>query len=124
MSNHQIIYHRQNREQEVHLKNYHQPPFPTSEETSGSRDQPKYDNPESEHEPNGKPGRPPNTQPSHNILKKDKPKETPKAKAAARVTYDTETIHNDDPEFWKEQNLGLIKDQLGKRNFKKEKRKP
>ena len=46
----------------------------------------------------------------------NKPK--PKAKAKANPKHDTETINNDDPEFWKEQNLGLIKDQLGKRNFK------
>ena len=35
------------------------------EKTSGSRDQPKYGNPESEHEPKGKPGRPSNAQPTN-----------------------------------------------------------
>ena len=38
------------------------PPFPTGEKASGNQDQPTYDNPESEHEPKGKPGRPRNTQ--------------------------------------------------------------
>ena len=47
------------------------PPFPTGETASGSQDKPKYDNPGSKHEPKGNPGRPSNTQPSHNIVKKD-----------------------------------------------------
>ena len=38
------------------------PPFPTGEPSSGSQDKPKYDKPESEHEPKGKQGRPSNTQ--------------------------------------------------------------
>ena len=38
------------------------PPFPTGEQASGSQDQPKHENPESEHPSKGKAGRPPNTQ--------------------------------------------------------------
>ena len=38
------------------------PPFPTGEQASGSQDQPKHDNPESEHPSKGKQGRPSNTQ--------------------------------------------------------------
>ena len=53
------------------------PPFPTGEPASGNHDKPKYDNPESEHEPKGKPGRPSNTQSSHNKVRKDIFKETP-----------------------------------------------
>ena len=45
-------------------------------------------------------------------------KTKPKATTKANPKHDTETVSNDDPDFWKEQNLGLIKDQLGKRNFK------
>ena len=44
---------------------------------------------------------------------------TPKAKAKANPKHDIETTNNDDPEFWKKQNLGLTKSQLGKRDFKK-----
>ena len=51
---------------------------------------PKNGNPESEHEPKGKQCRPPNTQPSHNIVKKDKFKETPKAKAKPNPKHDTD----------------------------------
>ena len=59
MSDHQIIDQRQNREQEVHVNKLSPiPPFPTSE-PSGSRD-----NPESEHEPKGNPGRPSNKPPT------------------------------------------------------------
>ena len=39
------------------------PPMPTGERASGSQDQPKYDNPETEHEPKGPRGRPSNTKP-------------------------------------------------------------
>ena len=38
------------------------PPFPTGEKASGSQDKPKNNNPESEHERKGKPGRPRNNQ--------------------------------------------------------------
>ena len=38
------------------------PPFPTGEKASGSQDKPKNNNPESEHEPKGNPGRPRNNQ--------------------------------------------------------------
>ena len=38
------------------------PPFPTGEPASGSQDQPKHDNPETEHESKGPAGRPSNTQ--------------------------------------------------------------
>ena len=38
------------------------PPFPTGEKASGSQDKPKSNNPESEHESKGKPGRPRNNQ--------------------------------------------------------------
>ena len=38
------------------------PPFPTGEKASGNQDKSKYGNPESTHEPTGKPGRPSNTQ--------------------------------------------------------------
>ena len=47
------------------------PPYPDGgEKASGNQDKPKYDNPESEHEPKGKQGRPSNTQPSHDRVKK------------------------------------------------------
>ena len=56
------------------------PIFPNGgQKASGSRDQPKYDNPESEYEPKGKPGRPPNTQPTNQVppVKKKQPPNTP-----------------------------------------------
>ena len=56
------------------------PIFPDGRKTSCSRDQPKYDNPESEHEPKGKPGRPSNTQPTNQVppvKKKQQPPNTP-----------------------------------------------
>ena len=81
---------------------------------------PKNENPESEHEPKGKQCRPPNTQPSHNIVKKTNSKKHQKQKQNQTQNM-TLTINNNDPEFWKEQNLGIIKDQLGKHNFKKHK---
>ena len=92
-------------------------PFPTGDQASGSQD-----NPEPEHGPKGKQGRPSNKPPKE----KEPPVKTdtntkPKAKAKANPKHDTETVNNDDPEFWKEQNHGLIKYQLGRRNFKKTK---
>ena len=116
------------------------PPFP-GEEASGSKD-----NPESQHEPKGPRGRPSNTKEPKEPKTKNKSEQKPakepdikvdaktkkteakaKAKAASvrqepsttkRPRHDTETINNVDPKFWEDQTLGLIKDQLGKRNFK------
>ena len=42
------------------------PPFPTGEQAPGSQDQPKHDNPESDHEAKGKRGRQNNIQPNPN----------------------------------------------------------
>ena len=80
------------------------------EKAPGNQDKPTYGNPEPKHEPKGNPGRPPNTQPSHNRVNKDTPKETPKAKPKPNPKHDTDTINNNDPGFWKDQNLGIIKD--------------
>ena len=47
------------------------------------------------------------------------PTPTPKAtKANANPKHDTELINSNDPEFWKGQNLGLLKDHLNKQNLK------
>ena len=69
------------------------PPFPTGEPASGepasgSQHKPTYGNPESEHEPKGKPGRPSNTQ-------GPQPKAKAKAKASSvRQEAFTKTKHN------------------------------
>ena len=59
------------------------PPFPTGEQASGSQDQPKHNNPESDHGPKGKRGRPNNIQPNPPPVQKEIFKETPTAKAKA-----------------------------------------
>ena len=44
------------------------PPFPEGEQLSGSQDKPKYaDNPETNRENKGKPGRPASTQPTNQV---------------------------------------------------------
>ena len=99
--------------------------MPTGETSSGSQDKPKNKNPESEHEPKGKPGRPSNTQSSNNRIRKDISKETPKGKGKGKANpkpnpkHDTGITNNTDFEFWKGQNLTIIKDQLNKRNYRK-----
>ena len=55
-------------------------PFPTGEPASGSQDQPEYDNPESNHEPKGDPGRPRNTQ-------DPQPKTTSKASSVRQEAF-------------------------------------
>ena len=63
------------------------PPSPTGETAPGSQDKPKYDNPESEHEPKGKAGRPTNAQgapPVRKYIFKEPPTPTPKATAKAQ----------------------------------------
>ena len=86
------------------------PPFPTGEKASGSQDKPKNNNPESEHELKGNPGRPRNNQgPKSNNqgpppVRKDIFKETPKAKAKAKANpipipnpkHDTDVDNNTD----------------------------
>ena len=85
------------------------PPFPTGEQASGSQDKPKYDNPESEHEPRGKVGRPPsnNKKPAHD------------------VPYDDHT----DLKYWMKQNVQYLRVQAFKRGLnpnqtKRENKKP
>ena len=99
------------------------PPFPNGggeNASSGSRDYP-----ESEHEARRPQGRPSNTKPTNQgpPVKKYATNK-PKPKAKANPKHDTETINNDNPGFWKQQNLGLIKSQLGKRLFKKKHKNP
>ena len=72
------------------------PPFPTGETASGSQDKPKYDNSESEHEPNGKPGRPSNIQSSHGRVRKDIQRNTnpnPKSKSKPKTKTKPKTRH-------------------------------
>ena len=73
------------------------PPFPTGEQASGSQDQPNYssqDNPESQHEPKGKKGRP-RKNPAHD------------------VPYDDNT----DVDYWMNQNVGYLRIQVFKRGL-------
>ena len=63
------------------------PPFPTGETASGSQDKPKRNNPESEHEPKGKPCRPRNNQGPPPVRKNNK-KPNPK--------HDTDVNNNTD----------------------------
>ena len=62
------------------------PPFPNGggEKASGNQDKPKYDNPESKHEPKGNPGRPSITQPSHNRAKKKQIQRNTKSKSKTK----------------------------------------
>ena len=102
------------------------PPFPTGEKAPGSQDKPKNNNPESDHEPKGNPGRQRNTQgPKSNNqgpppARKDN-KEKPKANPipTPNPKHDTDVDNNIDFYYWKDQYLAKIKDQLNKRGFRK-----
>ena len=80
------------------------PPFPTGEQASGSQEQPKYDNPEDNHEPKGKRGRPKN-------VKTD-------GKTKQQTKHDTELDESRSKSHWKSQNIGYLVDQLSKRGWK------
>ena len=104
------------------------PPFPDGgEQASGSTD-----NPEPEHVPKERRGRPPNTQPTNQgptkvrkDISKETPTPTPKAKtktkgrAKANPNHDTERIDNPDPEFWKNVTVTMSRKQLNKRGFRR-----
>lgn len=85
------------------------PPYPTGEQASGSQEQPKYDNPESNHEPKGKPGRPPTVK-KEGKTKQQTKKEPPK--------HDTELDESRSKSHWKSQTRGYLVDQLSKRGWK------
>ena len=100
---------------------------------SGSQDKPKNNNPESEHEPKGKPGRPSNSQSSHSRVRKDIFKETPKGKGKTTANpiptpnptpnpkHDTDIINSTGLKFWSAQNLNNKRPNLFKRGFRKHK---
>lgn len=73
------------------------PSFPTGEQASGSQEKPKYDNPESEHEPKGKVGRPPGN----------------KKRPAHDVPYDD----NKQEKYWMKQNVQYLRVQAFKRGL-------
>ena len=86
------------------------PPFPTEEPASGSQD-----NPESNHERKGKPGRPKkNTQQNNQgpppVKTKQKPKSTPKR--------DTEKDESRSRTYWQKAKRGYSVDQLSKYGWK------
>ena len=85
------------------------PPYPTGEQASGSQEQPKYDNPESNHEAKGKPGRPPTVK-KEGKTKQQTKKEPPK--------HDTELDESRSKSHWKSQTRGYLVDQLSKRGWK------
>ena len=105
------------------------PPFPTGEKASGSQD-----NPQSTHEPKGNPGRPKNTQgpkpntqgPQSNnqgpppVRKtKNKDKSNPNPIPTPSPKHDTDVNNSTDFNYWKDENLTRIKDQLNKQGFRK-----
>ena len=73
------------------------PSFPTGEQASGSQEKPKYDNPESEHEPKGNVGRPPGN----------------KKRPAHDVPYDD----NKQEKYWMKQNVQYLRVQAFKRGL-------
>ena len=62
------------------------PPFTTGEKASGSQEKPKYDNPDSEHEPKGKPNRPPNVK-TYNKTKPNPKHDTDKDENKTRTHW-------------------------------------
>ena len=93
--------------------------MPTGEKASGSKD-----DPESAPEPKGKPCRPSNTHwppPGSKDKNKNKEKPAPNPIPTPNPKHDTDIFNNNDFEFWKGQNLTIIKDQLNNINFGKHK---
>ena len=107
------------------------PPFPTSEQATGSQERPRYNvhpndnvNPESTHEPKGPKGRPSNTQPKPkaksrgpNIRVDTKTRQEPPP-PNNNPAHDTEKDENKKPSYWNKKGLGYLKDQLDKRGFR------
>ena len=94
------------------------PIFPDGgEKTNGSRDQPKYGNPESEHEPKGKPGRPSHTQPINQVPPVKK-KTTAKQDKQEHPKHDTDWDHSKSKANWNKKPEQYVVDQLYKRNWK------
>ena len=79
------------------------PPLPTGETSSGSEEKPK-NNPESEHEPKGKPGRP------SNVRTDNKTKPNPK--------HDTDKDDNRTRTHWRKAKRGYIMYKLSKHGWK------
>ena len=85
------------------------PPMPTNQErASGSQDQPKYDNPESQQEPKGKRGRP-----SNNLSVKKEGNIKPE-----RPKHDTEKDDNKTKTYWRTATRDYLVDQLSKHGWK------
>ena len=77
------------------------PPFPTGEQASGSQDQPKHDNPESEHPSKGTQGRPSNTkgpQPKASNVRQEAFKHNPTQ--STTTTHGTEKDNNKSRGYW------------------------
>ena len=107
------------------------PPFPTSEQATGSQERPRYNvhpndnvNPESTHEPKGRPGRPSNTQPKAKAksrgpnIKKDSETRQEQPPPNNNPAHDTEKDENQKPAYWNKKVLGYLRDQLTKRGFR------
>ena len=87
---------------------------------SGSRDQPKYGNPESEHGPKGKPGRPSNTQPTNQVppVKQRTNLNTPNMEAPnikekqEHPKHDADWDHSKSKAHWDKKPKQYVVDQL------------
>ena len=86
------------------------PPFHTGETASGSQDKPKGNNPESEHEPKGKTGRPSNSQGPPPVKTDHKTKPKP--------DHDTEKDENRTRTHWRKAKRECLVYQLFKHGWR------